>query len=383
VSKPTFIVVAGPNGAGKTTLYEREIKAMHPDAEFINADRLAQERFGHPAQTKDESAVGQQLAEVRRRELMAQHKSLVTESTFSHESKIDLVRDAKDAGYDVLVYHVNVRNADLAVMRVQGRVAQGGHPVPEDKTRGRYERNQPLIREAALLADHAYIYDNSALGKPHRLALELHHGQAVRPNDVPPWARQLYAPELERFAPADINSPAASYAAGAALAQAQLGSDAKMFTSRAGGKYAGPIIGATSLHTVQQIAEKTAVAHFTSRLSEAVEVGDKLTILYDRSGSKASVEREQTQTSGELKLKAAAFRSMDPVLASRRYPDLAGAYACMTAAELKSASSNPKQTALIMSALKERIATSIERGERLPQASVKERATKPDKDRGR
>ncbi|RUT78183.1 zeta toxin family protein, partial [Mesorhizobium sp. M7A.T.Ca.US.000.02.2.1] len=132
---PTLHVIAGPNGAGKTTLYRNRLEKRYPDAEFVNADELALKEFGHPARTAAESARGQELAENRRRELMAERKSLVTESTFSHPSKVDLVREAKAAGYEVVLYHVNVRSPNVSVMRVAHRVDKGGHPVPEDKIR--------------------------------------------------------------------------------------------------------------------------------------------------------------------------------------------------------------------------------------------------------
>lgn len=198
--RPTLHVIAGPNGAGKTTLYRDRLEKIYPDTEFVNADELALKAFGHPARTAAESARGQELAEIRRRELMAERKSLVTESTFSHPSKVGLVRDAKEAGYEVVLYHVNVRSPNLSVARVADRVDKGGHPVPEDKIRRRYERNQPLIREAARLADRAYIFDNSALGKPHELALILKHGQVVRASEaIPDWARQVYEHELSNI----------------------------------------------------------------------------------------------------------------------------------------------------------------------------------------
>jgi predicted ABC-type ATPase len=128
---------------------------------------------------------------------MAERKSLVAESTFSHPSKVDLVRDAKAAGYEVVLYHVNVHSPTLSVARVADRVDKGGHPVPEDKVRQRYERNQPIIREAAKLADRAYIFDNSSLGKPHELALILKGGQVVRASKIiPAWARKVYEQEL-------------------------------------------------------------------------------------------------------------------------------------------------------------------------------------------
>ena len=199
---PTLHVLAGPNGAGKTTLYQTRIKSFTAGVEFVNADILACRHFGHLAATVQESEVGQKLAKIRRGELIAARQSLVTESTFSHPSKLELITKAKAAGYRVVIYHVNVSDPDLAVLRVKVRVGEGGHPVPEDKIRARYERNQALIREAVLIADRAYVFDNSRLDQPHRRVVSFDHGHAkdvIEP--VPRWAQILYASELGNKSP--------------------------------------------------------------------------------------------------------------------------------------------------------------------------------------
>ena len=185
-------MIAGPNGAGKTTFYEQVLSRL-TDAAFVNADRLALETFGHAAVTETESAEGQRLAEERRQVLIRAGESLVVESTFSHPSKLALIEQAKALGYQIAVYHLNVRDADVAVERVSGRVSQGGHPAPEDRIRARYERNQPLIREAVLKADRAFVFDNSRLGEPPRRQISFVEGKAVEvADDLPDWAITLY-----------------------------------------------------------------------------------------------------------------------------------------------------------------------------------------------
>lgn len=196
--RPTLHILAGPNGAGKTTLYETRVKQLTAGAEFVNADLLALEKFGHHAVTLDESAEGQRLAEERRDALIAQGRSLVAESTFSHPSKLDLIRRARAAGFRVVVYHVNISDAELAVARVQARVGEGGHPVPEEKIRKRYIGNQALIRQAVFEADLALVFDNSALEKPHARILTFKDGRVTdRADELPGWVLTLYGATLE------------------------------------------------------------------------------------------------------------------------------------------------------------------------------------------
>lgn len=77
------------------------------------------------------------------------------------------------------------------------RTAQGGHPAPEDRIRKRYERNQPLIREAIGLADRGAVFDNSVFGAPPRLLLTFVDGRVQRIfPPLPAWTRTLYGPDL-------------------------------------------------------------------------------------------------------------------------------------------------------------------------------------------
>jgi predicted ABC-type ATPase len=195
---PVLHILAGPNGAGKSTLYENFVRRA-TNAEFVNADHLARSALGHHAVTQAEAELGQRLAEDRRAALIAGRQSLVTESTFSHVSKLDLLREAKSAGYQVVVYHVNLETPGLAVDRVAFREGKGGHPVPEDRIRGRYQRNQPLIRDAVRLADFAFVFDNSITGAAPRLLMTFESGRVISADPaMPEWAARLYADDLAR-----------------------------------------------------------------------------------------------------------------------------------------------------------------------------------------
>jgi predicted ABC-type ATPase len=193
---PLLHILAGPNGAGKSSLYHAHIQRL-TDAEFVNADLLVRQELGRHAASEEDAKLGQALAEKRRAELLAARQSLVTESTFSHSSKVDLVRTAKEMGYRVVIYHVSVDSVDLAVARVNTRVSNDGHPVPEDRIRGRYERNGPLIREAILLAGRGYVFDNSRLGEPPRRLITFVDSLAIQVvDDLPKWAADLYADDI-------------------------------------------------------------------------------------------------------------------------------------------------------------------------------------------
>jgi hypothetical protein len=130
-SSPDLYLLAGPNGAGKTTFYEQVLAATGLD--FINADRIAALRWpgDEVARAYDAAA---EAAAVRERYL-ADRRSFITESVFSHPSKVDLVTRAVEAGYRVHL-RVLIVPADLSVARVAQRVLEGRtrRPRSQDQT---------------------------------------------------------------------------------------------------------------------------------------------------------------------------------------------------------------------------------------------------------
>lgn len=185
-----MIILAGPNGAGKSTMYEHIVREKF-NAPFINADKIQKEELSD--QSMEGAYQAAKIAEQRRQEYLQNNLSFVSESTFSHPSKLQLINDAVQAGFRVVVYHVNVRTPELSVARVAMRVKEGGHNVPEEKIRARYERNQVLIKQAVLNADVGFVYDNSQLNELPQLFLVFRHGKLVlQEEDLPIWVESLY-----------------------------------------------------------------------------------------------------------------------------------------------------------------------------------------------
>lgn len=183
MSDPVLHLVAGPNGAGKSTLYD-EIIGPETHLEFVNADVIAAEGWAaDPAGGAYEAA---QVAASMRTELIEQCRSFATETVFSHASKVELVEQAVAAGY-LVTLHVVMVPEDLAVARVANRVSVGGHAVPEEKVRQRYQRLWPLLASAIQLVDSAIVYDNSKAAQPLRVVSTWTRGRQLGQPDWPTW----------------------------------------------------------------------------------------------------------------------------------------------------------------------------------------------------
>jgi len=183
-SSPDLYLLAGPNGAGKTTFYERVLSATGLD--FINADRIAALRWpgDEVARAYDAAA---EAAAVRERYL-ADRRSFITESVFSHPSKVELVRQAVEAGYRVHL-RVLIVPVDLSVARVEQRVVEGGHEVPEAKIRQRHQRLWTHVADAVDASYETRVYDSSGQsGKDFVEVARYQYGTLLGDTHWPTWA---------------------------------------------------------------------------------------------------------------------------------------------------------------------------------------------------
>ncbi len=175
-------LVVGPNGAGKSTFADQILLPVLPHQAFVNADEIA--KLYWPGREVEKSLVAVRLAEVLRTAFIAMREPFIAETVFSHPSKVDLIREAVAAGYRVHL-HVLTLPEDDAVARVGKRVIQGGHQVPEEKIRSRYQRLWAHVVDAVHLCDTANVYDNT--GERPTLIARFSGGVAQGPISWPEW----------------------------------------------------------------------------------------------------------------------------------------------------------------------------------------------------
>jgi predicted ABC-type ATPase len=193
--KPVFYLLAGPNGAGKSTLYKALLAAgqIPKEAEFVNADLHEAAHLQHIPDAQQRSEAARQWADQRRDELLAAGKSFVSETVFSHESKLALMAQAQEKGFVVLLLVVCMDDPKRLLKRVSQRVSEGGHDVPAERILARYPRTLRNLRKAVRLADAALLHDSeTVLPGAHRLiaACEKQNTQVLY-EPLPVWAKRV------------------------------------------------------------------------------------------------------------------------------------------------------------------------------------------------
>ena len=113
------------------------------------------------------------------------------------------LHEALAAGIEVRMWFVGLSSPELHMARVRSRVARGGHDIPEEKIRERYDRSRINLIELMPRLAELRVYDNSFEADPHAgrapqptLILHLANGKVVEMVELsktPHWAKALLA----------------------------------------------------------------------------------------------------------------------------------------------------------------------------------------------
>jgi predicted ABC-type ATPase len=130
-------IIGGPNGAGKTTASYSVLPKILECREFVNADEIA--RGLSPFNPESVAIEAGRLMLRRIAELLRRNESFSIETTLATRSYFRLIEQAHRQGYDVTLLYFWLRTPEQAIERVAERVSKGGHNIPSNVIRRRYQ----------------------------------------------------------------------------------------------------------------------------------------------------------------------------------------------------------------------------------------------------
>lgn len=205
-SRSAIVVLAGVNGAGKSSIAGAALRAN--GGEYFNPDEAARLYRSTQTQVSQEQAnswawrMGKERLEVA----IAENLAFNFETTLGGNTIPDLLLKASTGGTPVRVFFVGLDSPEKHIARVRQRVARGGHDIPVEKIRERWEKSLVnLIRLMPYLAG-LRVFDNSYEADPAKgeapqplLLLSMRNGVVVEmaePKNVPTWAKPILAAAL-------------------------------------------------------------------------------------------------------------------------------------------------------------------------------------------
>jgi predicted ABC-type ATPase len=168
--RPTVVVIAGPNGAGKSTTAPALLRDFAQLSAFVNADVIAQGLSAYDPEA--EAVAAGRIMLQRMREFAEDARDFAFETTLASRTFAPFLQRLKnERSYRVFLVYIWVPSPDEAVARVASRVLRGGHHVPEDVVRRRYQRSLwNFLHLYMRLADAWSFHDNSEATGPQPVA---------------------------------------------------------------------------------------------------------------------------------------------------------------------------------------------------------------------
>ena len=202
-----ILVLAGVNGAGKSTL----LGAMLEEAEgatWYNPDEFANELVVSGHDQTDANAIAWKYGKDSLVRAIADGESYAFETTLGGNTIPGLILEACNS-HEVIIWFCGLESAELHIRRVAERVAQGGHDIPEETIRGRFQTSRENLVALMPHLTQLRIFDNSAEAVDGQveptLVLEIERGEILFPSNqqelalTPGWAQPLLLRALELF----------------------------------------------------------------------------------------------------------------------------------------------------------------------------------------
>src|SRR5437870_567264 len=192
-------VLAGTNGAGKSSVAGAMFRRS--GADYFNPDeataRILAANSGISAADANSAAwhQGKRLLE----RAIAERLDFAFETTLGGQTISALLQQALAIGIEVRMWFVGLSSPELHMARVRARVARGGHDIPEEKIRERYDRSRINLIELMPRLTELRVFDNSLDADPHAgrapqptLVLRFAKGkilETVELSKTPQWAK--------------------------------------------------------------------------------------------------------------------------------------------------------------------------------------------------
>ena len=159
---PNLYIIAGCNGSGKTTASFTILPEILKCKEFVNADEIA--RGLSPFQPEKVAIQAGKLMLRRIVELMHEKVDFAIETTLSTKTYLHTIKNARENGYEISLIFLWLENVELAIGRVASRVQKGGHNIPDDVVKRRYERGlYNFFNYFKFEVDNWSLFDNSQI----------------------------------------------------------------------------------------------------------------------------------------------------------------------------------------------------------------------------
>ena len=148
-----YTLIAGVNGTGKSSLCGvlegQKILFGH----IIDANYIAKQNGFDVVQ-----AGKQAIFEIN--QCLKKNISFTQETTLAGKRVEKTILQARKQGYSIFLFYVGLNSMEESLRRIENRVRKGGHNIPPEDVRRRYESRYESLGRVLPYCDEVVFYDN-------------------------------------------------------------------------------------------------------------------------------------------------------------------------------------------------------------------------------
>lgn len=187
--KPILTILIGANGSGKSTFYGLAVYRDMLPGKFFNADTIAA-GLGN-ANDPENQRIARNFIDEQMEIAIANGIDFGLETTYSGESRPNLVRRAHAAGYEVHAIFIGTRTSEINKRRVRQRHAGGGHDIPPQEIERRWTQARAGLIDTWNEIEKILFIDTSD-NRFERVGLKTERGVEPLVDPIPEWLHYIH-----------------------------------------------------------------------------------------------------------------------------------------------------------------------------------------------
>ena len=186
---PVLYILAGPNGTGKTTFYSIAVQSgfINKDLPFINVDLITQSLGAY---TEENFIKASEIYRHIVKKYIELNADFMIESNLADTRSYEWISLLKRKNYQIVLYYLSTDDVMINIGRVQRRVKEGGHDIPESIIRTRYSQSHSYLKTKLSEFKEVYLIDNST--DASQVQIKLKDGVIVeKTQDLTNWVKDV------------------------------------------------------------------------------------------------------------------------------------------------------------------------------------------------
>ncbi len=177
-----YTIIGGVNGVGKSS-FTGSLKAQSLELGIIiDVDKIN-------AECNNNAIEGGKKAVQKIDECLNNGYSFTQETTLSGNRTSLTCKEAKEKGYFIRLYYIGLNSESESLKRIENRVQKGGHNIPPDTVKMRFQNRFKALKKVLPYCDEAFFFDNY---NGFRQVAEYKNGElSIVSTDPPQWVTQM------------------------------------------------------------------------------------------------------------------------------------------------------------------------------------------------